>query len=73
MERCGLVIETGGFQVIVDKDLKSGRHRSIWNYSGALLCGRVVNLYREEQGVMPSGKRDLLITPASAAAPWALG
>jgi len=28
MERCGLVIETGGFQVIVDKDLKSGRHRS---------------------------------------------
>ena len=59
--------------MVVDKDLKSGRHRSIWNQSGALFCGRDVNLYREEQGVMPSGKQNLLITPASAAAPWALG
>jgi len=40
---------------------------------GALFCGRDLTLYREEQDVRPLGKRDLLITPASAAAPWALG
>jgi hypothetical protein len=58
--------------VIVDKDLKRGRHRSIWNQYGALCCGRDVNLYREEQDVMPLGKRDLLITPASIVATRAL-
>jgi hypothetical protein len=45
---------------------------AVWNQCGARICGRDINLYRKEQMVMPLGTRDLLITPASAAAPSAL-
>jgi hypothetical protein len=46
---------------------------SIRNQYGALFCEVGVTLYREEQDVMPLGKRNFLITPASTAVPWALG
>ena len=59
--------------MFVDKGLKSGRARVGTESVRCAFWGRYLTLYRGEEDMTPLGKRDLLITPASAAASWALG